>query len=102
MQSLNLNSFEQLPIENKMMILSNLDRNDILNMCQLGSEWNSICKDNNLWKNLLANDFGVRSKRNSFDKYKKFYLLFEENIKKLLKLSPLRSEIVKWDVLNQI
>ena len=49
---------ENLPLNLKLKILNRLDRATLINICELNRSWFSICKDEQLWQQLVILDFG--------------------------------------------
>lgn len=61
LQQVNPITIQDLPIEDQVAILSNIDRQDLLNTCMVNKYWDFICHDQLLWKRLYLNDFGPRN-----------------------------------------
>jgi hypothetical protein len=53
------------------LILSNLSYQDISRVCQVNTYANTICEDDNFWRNKLRKDFPLRSKYVYYTKYLK-------------------------------
>lgn len=49
---------QNLPNEVKLNIIKNLPLNDLLKICQLDSKYNSLCRDNSLWKKIVQDEMG--------------------------------------------
>ena len=49
---------ENLPLNLRLRILSQLDRLTLIRICELGRNWSSICRDESLWQQLVLADFG--------------------------------------------
>ena len=66
--------FEDLPEELKLIAASNMDRESLLNMCQSNRQWNKLCQDQHLWRDLFERDFG--RKTITSDPYQEYRFLY--------------------------
>lgn len=72
-------------------ILLELSYKDLLSKCGINKYVNSLCTDNNLWRNKIAIDFPLRSK---FIWYTEYRNLFNENPRKLYEIINEKSKIL--------
>lgn len=75
-------------------ILLELSYADLVSKCQINKYLNSLCKDNNLWRQKINRDFPLRGKFIWYSPYRKLY---EDNPRKLYKIISEKSKIVNLD-----
>jgi hypothetical protein len=90
---------QNLSLEIQLEILSRLNRGDLLNLCQVNTLWENICRDELLWKILVLQDFGDTNKFGNswYDIYKTEYnkiRIFVEEIFNIYKLIGEKSKLI--------
>lgn len=73
------------------LIMSNLSYQDVSRVCQVNTYANTICEDDNFWRNKLRKDFPLRSKYIYYTEYLKL------SPKELYKVISSPSKIVELD-----
>nr|QBK87337.1 MAG: F-box-like family protein [Marseillevirus LCMAC201] len=71
---------EKLPAEIIVGIMSNLNMEDVLNLCLVNKDWYGICKDEMVWKLLYEKDFPEAKKLKNKTWYESYRIKFTAKI----------------------
>lgn len=98
-----------IPNDVNRLIINKLSYPEIINLCQTNKRFATLCRNDNLWKNLLDRDFGVKFKnqtnRESYEYvYKNIQGTVDDLVENKLIADPryLNIKIIKTDMFNII
>lgn len=98
----------ELPRELLLTILSDFNRNELIQLCQTDQSWNALCKDELLWKNLVVTDFGLHINKSGtwYDTYRTFLRQFNRLVSDLLRYyipyHPRKIQIVPFGYFGEV